>query len=399
MLKRTLANLYVQIASILTKDQDAFFLNTYLPFSDEMRLHRRLGQVPQLWRTVRPIRGVLDMRQRQWVLSGESISAFEACARFFIPLQLPIIYLESYALLVDQTRKLLWPKEPKLIWTSNALNSDDVFKSWAADKVERGAQLVVGQHGGLYGVARRLFYEDHEVAISDYYLTWGWADSRQSKIKPVGQLKSKSPLGVEHAVQPCALLVTCTMPRQSHHMSSTIISSQWLDYFADQCLFVENLPEQIRDSLIVRLYPQDYDWDQAGRWRDQFPNICLDQGNSNIVNLIRKSRIFISTYNATTFLESFTMNVPTIIYWNPDHWELRDSAVPYFDDLMRVGIFHKSPKSAASHLAAVWDDVDGWWSSHEVGVVLERFKACYCNLPDDLLDRVESTLREIMSNN
>ena len=180
-------------------------------------------------------------------------------------------------------------------------------------------------------------------------------------------------------------------------MYSVIVSRQWLDYFDDQCAFIENLPAHIREALTVRLYSQDYGWDQVSRWRDHFPNLPLDEGQSDINNLIRKSRLYISTYNATTYLESFTMNVPTVIFWNPNHWELRDSAIPYFEELKRVGIFHETPESAAHHVAAIWNDIDAWWASPAVREVLELFKQRYCHLPDDLLDRVETALHEIMA--
>jgi putative transferase (TIGR04331 family) len=120
----------------------------------------------------------------------------------------------------------------------------------------------------------------------------------------------------------------------------------------------------------------------------------LDEGQSDITKLIRKSRIYISTYNATTYLESFTMNVPTVIYWNPNHWELRDSALPYFADLKRVGIFHDTPESAAAHVAKIWDDVETWWTGPELTEVLRRFKDQYCSLPDDLVSCVYSAMRE-----
>ena len=149
--------------------------------------------------------------------------------------------------------------------------------------------------------------------------------------------------------------------------------------------------------MTVRLYSQDYGWNQVARWRNRFPDVRLDEGQSDITKLIRKSRIYISTYNATTYLESFTMNVPTVIYWNPNHWELRDSALPYFADLKRVGIFHDTPESAAAHVAKIWDDVDTWWSGPELTEVLRRFKNQYCSLPDDLLGRVASALRESLT--
>ena len=244
-------------------------------------------------------------------------------------------------------------------------------------------------------MARWSFLEDHELAVSDRYLSWGWTEPRQPNITPVGQLKGKPPLKVRHREQAHALLVTCALPRFSYWMYSALLAGQWLDYFNDQCEFVAHLPQRIQAALIVRLYFQDYDWDQAARWRERFPHVRLDVGRCHINKLVRESRLFISTYNATTYLESFTMDVPTVAYWNERHWELRETADPYFDELKRVGIFHATPRAAAEHVAAVWDDVDAWWRSPQVRAVLDRFKRRYCDQPSDRLDRVEQALRAV----
>jgi putative transferase (TIGR04331 family) len=393
---RAFVRWYSRVTSAFSRDCDAFFLSTYLPLLDELRVQRRLGQAPQRWRSVSAIRIGVDGTKRRWVVGGESRSEFEVCARALIPGQMPALYLEGYSRLVEQAADLPWPGRPKVIWTGNSHVFDDVFKAWAAEKVERGSPLVIGQHGGHYGVGRWSFSEDHDTAISDRYLSWGWSDQRRSNVKPVGQLKAKRPLEVRHAVQARALLVTCTVPRFSCWMYSASVSRQWLDYFSDQCAFVASLPRPIRDALIVRLYPEDYGWDQLSRWRDRFPDLHVDQGESDIDDLIRKSRLYIGTYNATTFLESFTMNVPTVVYWNPAHWELRDCAESYFADLRRAGIFHETPDSAARHVTAIWDDIDAWWQSAAVRDVLDRFKERFCHLPDDALGCVEEAIRGVM---
>jgi putative transferase (TIGR04331 family) len=295
-----------------------------------------------------------------------------------------------------------WPKHPKIIWTSNAHISVDVFKAWAAEKAEKGSPLVIGQHGGHYGTGQWSFLEDHELAVSDCYLSWGWSKPGQSKIKPVGQLKDERLQGVHKAQNQRAMLVTCITPRYSYSMKSMIVAGQYRDYFNDQCNFVKNLPAHIYEKLTVRLVTHqgkivDYGWDIISRWLDSFPDINLDYGRSSINGLISQCRLYIATYNATTFLESFSKNVPTVIYWNPCHWELRDSAIPYFEDLKRVGIFHDTPESAALHVATIWDDVETWWNSSEVEEVLLRFKKRYCNIDDNTLYRVEDALRSVIA--
>ncbi len=388
-----LVDRYSRIAGALSNDRDAFFLSTYLPPLDDLQLQLRLGQVPQRSHSTAAVRIGIDAGKRRWVVGGESRSQFEMCAHSLIPAQMPAVYLEGYGQLVQQAAGQPWPRRPKVIWTSNSHNSDDVFKAWAAGKIEGGAPLVIGQHGGHYGTGRWSFTEDHDVAISDRYLSWGWSDPQHSNVIPVAQLKARRPLKFRHARRRKALLVTCAVPRFSYWMYSASVSRQWLDYFSDQCAFTAALPGPIQDALIVRLYPHDFGWDQASRWRDRFPNLHLDQGESTMDDLIRQSCLYISTYNATTFLESFTMNVPTVIYWNPDQWELRDCAEPYFADLRRVGIFHETPDSAARHVTAIWGDIEAWWQSPAVREVLEKFKHRFCHLPDDALRRVEDAIR------
>lgn len=390
--RQRLMDLCVGVVNTLARDTDAFLIGTSLPRLDEIRIQRRLGQVPQRWQSEPCIRADWDGSQRQWIVEGENRNEFETCVRTLISQHIPKICLEGYSELMGQVGELPWPKYPKLIWSSNSYNSDDVFKAWAAQKAEDGATLVAGQHGGHYGIGRWSFNEEHEISICDSYLSWGWTQPNQPKVRPIGQLTSKRPCNVLHAAQPGVLMVTCAMPQQSYVLYSAMVASQWLHYFEDQCTFVEKLPQTIRDALTVRLYPQDLQWSQAGRWRERFPDLRLDSGQSSIDSLIGQSRLYISTYNATTYLESFTMNVPTVIYWNPTHWELRDAAFPYFEDLKRVGIFHETPESAALHVAKIWTDVDTWWNCPELRKALERFKAQYCALPQNLLGQIHAAL-------
>ncbi len=70
----------------------------------------------------------------------------------------------------------------------------------------------------------------------------------------------------------------------------------------------------IRTELTVRLYKHDFGWEQNERWNNMHPNIALDSGKKNIKKLIIQSRIYVSTYNATTFLESLAMNIPSVIF-------------------------------------------------------------------------------------
>ena len=59
-------------------------------------------------------------------------------------------------------------------------------------------------------------------------------------------------------------------------------------------------------------------------------------------------------------------------------YKIEDSFNPIFNELEKVGIFHKSPNSAANHINEVWDNIDKWWNSPKVIFVLSKFKDQYC---------------------
>jgi putative transferase (TIGR04331 family) len=392
-----IGNIMNKMSTIRVRQDEAFFIADYLTLRESLALQWQIGQLPRLWRPVAPPSVSVNSEFRRWRLNDKGNSNFEQALRALIPLQIPTVYLEGYGDLKKQVSLLPWPQRPRFIFTSNSYDSDDVFNAWVAEKTEANVPLVIGQHGGSYGAALWNFTEEHELAISDAWLSWGWEEnSGKNKIKPVGNLKmfgrrlNWDPKG-------CALMVEMAMSRYIYHMYSVPVASQWLDYFDDQVRFVDALPQNLREELLIRLYGQDYGWCQKQRWQDRFPQIHLDDGIVPIAELVKKSRIYISTYNATTFLESLVMNVPTIIFWNPKHWELRASAQPYFDRLKEVGIFHGTPESAADKMMKVWDDVPNWWHQSEIQEARLYFCNHFSRLPKNPLNVLKNALTTVKS--
>ena len=382
--------------SKISVNDDYFFISTYLPYTKQWELEIKLKQIPSLWKSIQGPLNSFDINKRSWKINYNSSSEFEILTGKLVPLMIPTLYLEGYKSLIKMVKNIRWPKKPKVIFTSNACNSEDVFKAWAASKIESGSKLITAQHGGHYGIGKWYFNEEHEVTISDKFFSWGWSDRKRSKIIPLGQLKQKKPTLVNHNKKKGILLVCLTMPRYSYHMYSAIMSSQYLNYLDDQLSFVGAFPKNLQREIIVRLYKSDYGWEQKERWKKNYPYIKLDSGKKKINHLITKTRIFVSTYNATTFLESFSMNIPTVIFWNPKHWELRSSAQPYFDILKKVGIFHETPVSAANHIISIWDDVYRWWNDSETQNAVNIFKENFAN-NNQLINKLSKEIKSLAS--
>lgn len=394
--KKKLRKLINFISGLSYNKKDFFFISSYFSTKFEIFLQFKLGQVPSLWASIPSPLGQINLNARNWQLSdSKNVNDFSSFLRFLIPLHIPINYLEGYKLSKILCKNLPWPKRPKAIFTANSFMFDDVFKVWAAGKTEEGVPLITGQHGGHYGIGSWSFLEEHQIAISDYFLTWGWKKPKHNKVIPFGNIKGfgKSFKAKKTGI---ALMVQVAIPRQSYQILSSIVSaSQWGEYFDDQCRFFEALPDKLQAHIVIRLYPTDYDNSQKERWLERFPRVILDEGKRPIRFQIDKTKLYISTYNATTYLESMSLNIPTIIFWNTKHWELKDSAAPYFEKLKLAGIFHENPESAANQMIKVWDNIEDWWNSPEVQSARIDFCKEYAYIPEKPLETLEKIFLKI----
>ena len=367
---------------------DYFFIQSYLPLITELKLQFRLGKLPNLWSTQSSPSVKPSANERQWQLNGDCSSLFEEVLRTMIPLNIPTGYLEGYSILNQTVDNLSWPKNPKSIFTSNAYSGDDLFKAYAAKKTENNTPLFIGQHGGMYGMNAFSFSDEHQIKIADKWLSWGWSDEKRNNIVPIGILKAFG-RKVSYSPKKGALMVELGLPRYSYTMYALPIAGQYLDYFNDQKVFLASLPIELRQQVLLRLYHIDYGWNQQDRWHDSMPEVNIDKGHKDIKKLIKKSRLYIATYNGTTFLESLTWNVPTIMFWNPEYWELTEQAIPFFELLEKEGIFHTTPESAANKMTEIWDDIDGWWHSNKIQNARKVFVNHYAHLPKEPLNLLQ----------
>ena len=182
-------------------------------------------------------------------------------------------------------------------------------------------------------------------------------------------------------------------PRYSYVMSSIpIASKQRKISIREQFEFVDHLSKNITTQLKVRIFNPDWGWCQAERWKNKFPNIKLDLADKPLKNSISKSRLVIVNCNGTVLLETLSMNIPTIIFWDPNLNEIRPSAEPYFNKLLSVGILFYNPEVAAYKVNEVWDNVNDWWFSSKIQEARISFCSKFANHPKKPLQKLKKSL-------
>lgn len=372
-------------------------VGSYLDTRDIVKLCLYLGQIPHLYIRDELIpKSEIDFNLRKLFIHMPVDGEFEKLLVKMITEQIPSMYVEGYDDMKIISLKA-FPRHPKVIFTSVSFNSYDAFKFWTAHHVDIGVKFVGTQHGGHYGTGLWSASEDHQIKIYDKFYTWGWKADGYENTTSLSAAKFDK---IQKKVRPKRggrlLMVLASVPRYSYHMMSMSVSSTgYLAYLDEQYRFVSTLSGKNKKLLTVRLYTHDYGWNQRERWLNRFPEIECYLGNKSIINQLNESKLFIGTYNSTTYLETFTANFPTILFWNPEHWELRSSAQPYFDDLRNVGILHDTPELAAAKVNEISNDPTVWWQQTEIQAAKDEFCFQFARTSSNWLKEWRSELLKV----
>lgn len=313
-----------------------------------------------------------------------------------LPQSFPPLYIERFhdarGEVLSSVRKI-----PTVIASADGWFFDEPLKFLAAEASERGSRLLAVQHGGGYGTYAVTAPEQHERRLSDRYMVWGWADEKDTcRNLPSPRLSSyltKRPKNSSSSHSEVILFVATAHPRYLYRFHSPPVGGQWEDYFDWQRRHLAALPDRLRRAVLFR--PQVADLGNAIQRRisERFPDVRWDTGGS-IHTRMRESRMVVIDHQATTLLETLVANIPTILFWDPCRWEVREEAAPHFDQLREVGVLWNSPEEAAAKVGQVYDDPWSWWGSPTVQRVRQEFADRYALARKDWRVRWVRALRE-----
>jgi putative transferase (TIGR04331 family) len=141
--------------------------------------------------------------------------------------------------------------------------------------------------------------------------------------------------------------------------------------------FVESLEENIAKNLKVRCYPQEYGIYEKERWLRRRPEAKFSEPEDDFESEIQGARLVVVNYNATALLEAVTRNIPTVMYWNFDNWELSPESEFDFQELVRMNILFPTSKLCSLHVNSIWPQLESWWNHPERVAVLDNFRRKY----------------------
>jgi putative transferase (TIGR04331 family) len=321
--------------------------------------------------------------------SGED--KFQELLLEILPNAIPVCYLETYGY---HRRKISqYIDSLKLICSSVGWSYNEEFKFFAAECVSKGARYIEFQHGGNYGTS--LAVSDEKLATEkDVYFSWGW---KSSDYKNVNVLPSNhlSKLRETHNMKlDNVIFAVTTAPRYDCKIVGAIGPDNISGYFKFQELFILSLRDIIKDKILYRP-SKDTGWGEEEHIKRIRADIKVIL-NDKLVNWMKKAKLVVIDHAHTSFLESLTINVPSVFYWDHDIYSMRQEAEPYFQALRDAGILYKDPVSAARKVNEIFDDPEEWWLSDDVQDARKEFCDRFAYARKDWMDVWVKELRKFI---
>lgn len=311
-------------------------------------------------------------------------------AVFFITL--PVLLLESF----DRMRRegdlfQSINKEPRFIYTANAVRSSLLFKYIAASYIEQSVPLVIHQHGGSYGLDRDFVFEKYEKRIADKFYTYGWTKrhDHNCEVLPVGNVYLK-----EKFLDIDCLVVSGVYPKVINRLHYQPMGKQVMLMFSNLVNFVNRLKPATR--VVIRSRRNDYGWGLSTFYQRQVSSAVVDDKNS-VGSLYGRSKIVVHCYICTSFLETIAHDIPTVGLIS-EGLIFDDEAQRSIDALERCGVLHRDPLLAADFVSRLLssDSIESWWDSAETALARADFCSNYALMPKNWLEYWQYEFQQLM---
>lgn len=327
-------------------------------------------------------RGKSGESMRELELSFSPDTPFESYVAGRIADDLPICVTGHYQEL--KTRAKTIRLAPEVILTAQSHWMNPLAKAWMADRVERGTELIILEHGGSFPAHKELFNFEEDMA--DRKGTWFVPyHKKHFQVPPPKLLRFRKRLRRPRsdAGQHC-LIIGGEDPRYVYRVVFYPMADQGLRSMAMVKVLFACLRPEVRDAAIIRPYPTSFGWDTKTLYSEAHGRNKLAT-QKTLPQAYASARIIVCTYPETTFTEAMVTGKPVILIYDPELNERHPATFELIGMLRKAHIIFYDAAEAAVHINSIWDDPQRWWDSPEVVAARRTFEEQACGIDGDWL--------------
>ena len=349
---------------------------TALPFLFEKLLEIKFFQLPTYYEKYDVKFKSINNSIRNSIVLDTKISSdpLENFIRKNLKNFLPIHVVESFSDIEKISNNVHFPKNPKFIFTCYSYDTDEVFKTYAAQKVNDKIPYYIGQHGNNYFSLMSRNYVN-ELSYSDKYLSWGFKNSEN--IKNMFNFKT---LYKKIKFNDRGKLLIIFDHINPSNMDLIDLEQKMDQHLKEIILLINGLDTKIRKNTILRLNRGFYLNFFGKKYIEDFKdlNVEIDNGNKTLSKLIRNSRLCLFNYDSTGVLENFLLNYPTIFFCEKNYLNtINYNFEKKYQLLADNKIMFSNRIDVLNHLNQNWDNIEKWWFSQKQQNIIENFNSNY----------------------
>ena len=280
----------------------------------------------------------------------------------------PSCYLENFQDLLEKYEKQILPEKPEFIFTSNAMDTNELFKLYLALNRSK-IKYYAGQHGGATPIFRYGVLDTYLFSQVDGFFNWGWKNNEKNfksfLIPKLSKKKLENKNKIAFMLRPLMRL-TETWDKYEESLSM----------FKKDIDFVKMTKNyEFNKKLYIKAYP-DYicKINNIENWKKYIDVKRFDFKQINFDKYKDECDLNIFNYESSGFFQLININKPTIILLREFDLFIKDEYQEYFDELAEVGIVHYENETLVNHLNKISNNINYWWLSSLVQKKIKKFK-------------------------
>jgi putative transferase (TIGR04331 family) len=405
-LKNKLIKIYNYLFKFRIQNQKVFIYRSYTGKIFEFLLNLSFGQLPVYIEKFYSSSGRNSQIRENEISNLDATNEFEKFIKINFLKHIPKCFLEDFDNIGKFIKKKSIPQKPKVLFSTIAVYSDDIFtRICAAQKEFEENSFIYCQHGGVYGQIAYTWAEEHESKISDLYLTWGWKSENQKNIIDFGIIKNIQNFKFKKSKKIDKVIYFLrSRPKYPSRIDSSTGANTMCKYYENCLNFFKNpLIKIFNNKIKVRFHERNFGWNHEEIWNKELPNINLSKSSDEtLADVYKKNDLIIYSYIGTGFLESLALDKPNILISKLNEWPLKKDVIYYFNKLKDAGIFFETNEEALIHLKKYRYSLKEWWYNPEVVKIKNEFKTQFVNLMAVIkkkMNELKIIIKQKMSNN